>query len=340
MSQSKLGAVQLRRLYTGEVWQQARRGIDQLPAEASPIPAAESSAQEWLEVRVLLGLLEFRNVYTRYPLGIAAVHPEPTGVTLRVESEQRAAEILFNLLPASGSGGEVWGVPGLRIARRFATRIELRVLGQPARLWLTGLPSTVWRSAENRMLEMWLDGVHLYWRSSPRAWTDAERAHQALWDDEDDHFVRVQRRGAWLGSGLLRRLGLLHTVANTFFVDGYRGSAFDTARLILRSSHVPDQGPGPHHIISALLDPVIGLPLHLTRFRGDTDENYGSDQYFVLVDPQKTALLEVRTTRERPPFRLPPELWERILRRLPDRELFAPLTPSTLAGMCGLVAKE
>ncbi|MEU0844050.1 hypothetical protein ABZ370_31865 [Streptomyces sp. NPDC005962] len=340
MSPSKLEAVQLRRLYTGEVWQQARRHIDQLPAGAPPVPAAGTPAQEWLEARVLLGLLEHRNVYTRYPFGVTAVHPDPTGVTLRVESEQRAAEILFNLLPASGSNGEVWGVPGLRITRRLATRIELRVLGQPARLWLTGLPSTVWRSAEKLMLEMWLDGVQLYWRSSPRAWTDAERAHQARWDDEDDHFVRVQRRGAWLGSGLLRRLGLLHTVANTFFVDGYRGSAFDTVRLILRSSHVLDLGPGPHHIASALLDPVFGLPLHLKRFRGDTDESYGSDQHFVLADPQKTVLLELRTTRERPPSRLPSELWERILRRLPDKELFAPLTPSTLAGMCGLEVKE
>ncbi|NGO45101.1 hypothetical protein [Streptomyces ureilyticus] len=332
--------VQRRCLYTGEGLQQARRGLGQLPAGASALPSAKSSAQQWLEARVLLGLLEYRNVHTRYPLGITAVHPEPTCITLCVESEERAAEILFSMLPTYAPDSEVWGVPGLRITRRFQTGLELRVLGQPARLRLTGLPSTVWRSAENRALEKWLAGVQMCWRASARAWSGAEREHQAMWDDEDDHFVRVQRRGAWLGSDLLRRLGLLHTVANTFVVDGYEGTAYDVTRLILRSSHVPNQGPGPRHIVSALLDPVFGLPLRLKRFRGDTDESYASDQDFVLGDPAKTAVLELRTTRERPPSRLPTDLWQSILRRLPSEGFETTLTPSTLAGACGLEAEK
>ncbi|MFI1175766.1 hypothetical protein [Streptomyces melanogenes] len=53
-----------RRRYTGESVQQARQATSSLPPGTSPIPAAAASAQQILEARVLLGLLECRNVYT------------------------------------------------------------------------------------------------------------------------------------------------------------------------------------------------------------------------------------------------------------------------------------
>ncbi|RPF29615.1 hypothetical protein EDD96_6140 [Streptomyces sp. Ag109_G2-6] len=329
----------LRRLYTGESVQQACRAIESLEPDGPPIPSAASPTQQHFEARALLGLLEFRNVYTRYPLGITTVHPEPEGIALRVESEERAAEILFNLLPAYVSDNVVHGVPGLRITQRDRTAIELRVLGEPARLRLTGLPARLWRSVIAMMLDKWIDpdATLLCWKSSPKAWTDAERGHQAQWEGRSDHFTQVQQRGAWLGSGLLRRAALLHTVSNTFLLDGY-GGASDVARLVLRSSHVRGQGPGPHHIVAALTDPTFGLPLHLTRFRGDTDETYGGDQQFVLVDVGKTAILDLRATPEGPHSRLQPELWQAILRRLPDSGFTSSLSPSTLAGLCGLGA--
>ncbi|MGW6904806.1 hypothetical protein [Streptomyces sp. NPDC054940] len=93
-----------RRCYTGESVQQARRATNSLPPGTSPIPAAADLSQQILEARVLLGLLECRNVYTRYPLGIIAVHPHLGGIALRVESVERAAEILFNLLPTYVDG--------------------------------------------------------------------------------------------------------------------------------------------------------------------------------------------------------------------------------------------
>ncbi|MEW2626222.1 hypothetical protein [Streptomyces sp. NPDC048106] len=327
----------LRRLYTGESVQQARRAIDSLEPDTPPIPAATSPAQQHFEARVLLGLLEFRNVYTRYPLGVTTVCPEPDGVALRVESEERAAEILLNLLPTYVSDHEVHGVPGLRITQRDRTAIELRVLGEPTRLRLTGLPARLWRNAIARMLNKWInpDVKLLCWKSSPKAWTDAERGHQLRWEGPSDEFTQVQQRGAWLGSGLLRRAALLHTVSNTFLVDGY-GGASDAARLVLRSSHVRGQGPGPHNIVAALTDPTFGLPLHLTRFRGDTDETYSGDQQFVLGDVGKTAILDLRATTEGPHSRLQPELWQAILRRLPDSGFASSLSLSTLAGFCGL----
>ena len=159
----------LRRLYTGESVQQARREIDSLEPDTPPIPAATSPAQQHFEARVLLGLLEFRNVYTRYPLGVTTVCPEPDGVALRVESEERATEILLNLLPTYVSDHEVHGVPGLRITQRDRTAIELRVLGEPTRLRLTGLPARLWGNAIARMLDKWIDPdvKLLCWKSSP-----------------------------------------------------------------------------------------------------------------------------------------------------------------------------
>ncbi|MFC5799039.1 hypothetical protein [Streptomyces formicae] len=118
---------------------------------------------------------------------------------------------------------------------------------------LTGLPARLWREAITRMLTEWIDpnDTLLRWRSSPKAWTDEERCHRARWEATDS-FAQTQHQGVWLGSGLLRRAALLHTVSNTFFADGYSGATSGKTRLVLRSSHVREQGPGPHHIVAAL----------------------------------------------------------------------------------------
>ncbi|MEU6171741.1 hypothetical protein ABZ832_07420 [Streptantibioticus parmotrematis] len=147
--------------------------------------------------------------------------------------------------------------------------------------------------------------------------------------------ARPRARATWTDPDdlLLRRAALLHTVANTFFVDGYRGATSGKMRLVLRSSHVRTQGPGPHHIVAALTDPAFGLPLHLTRFRGDTDEHYARDQQFVLGDLGKTAVLDLQCETDRSPSGLKPELWQSILRRLPAAGVTSSLSPGVLAGL-------
>lgn len=183
MSMVHTDTILLRRLYTGESVQQAQRASSGLQRGSSPIPEAAGPAQRRLETQALLALLEFRNLYTRFPLGITSVSPEPDGITLFVESEERAAEILFNLLPTCASGQEVHGVPGLRIIRRDHTAIVLCVLGERTRLRLAGLPARVWSSAEEATLSKWIDpgSMQLCWRSSRRAWTKAEHEHRTQW---------------------------------------------------------------------------------------------------------------------------------------------------------------
>ncbi|WP_172386654.1 hypothetical protein [Streptomyces sp. MNP-20] len=308
-----------RRRYTGETFQQAHRAIKRLTTGAAPIPTPQSPAQERLEARVLLNLLEYRNLYTRYPLGIEAVQPTPDGIALRVESVERAAEILFALLPAHAPGEEVHGLPGLRIVNRLQSAIELQVLNQPTQLRLRGLPASLWHRAEQIMLTKWIDpdAMQLCWRTAPKTWTSAEREHMTVLEDDSEPFIRRCLRGSWLGSALLRRAALFHTVANTYFVDGYRGLGLNAMRWVMRSSHAPQHGPGAQHLVAALLDPVYGVPLRLIRFRGDTDESSGSDQHFVLEDSNKTARLELHASVERPSEFLNPELWKAILRRIP-----------------------
>ncbi|WP_405503539.1 hypothetical protein OG501_01395 [Streptomyces niveus] len=83
------------------------------------------------------------------------------------------------------------------------------------------------------MLGKWIDPdiMQLCWRTARTGLTTAEREYREQWEIGKGRFVQVQQRGAWLGSGLLRRAALLNTVANTFFADGYRGAAFNMARL-------------------------------------------------------------------------------------------------------------
>lgn len=94
------------------------------------------------------------------------------------------------------------------------------------------------------MLGKWIDPdiMQLCRRTARTGLTTAEREYREQWEIGKGRFVQVQQRGAWLGSGLLRRAALLNTVANTFFADGYRGAAFNMARLVVRSSHVRGQG--------------------------------------------------------------------------------------------------
>ncbi|MEU5162272.1 hypothetical protein AB0G74_22075 [Streptomyces sp. NPDC020875] len=326
MSASPQDIAGKRCLYTGETFQEAFRVLGKLRQGEAPIPTAANPDQVLLEARVLLNLLESRNIYTRYPLGIVAVHPAPDTIGLQVESVERATEILFNILPAFGPDGELHGVPGLRIARWHKTAIELRVLGQPARLRLSGLPCRLWRQAEADTLPGWIDPaeMRLCWRSSPAQYTTVERERRNMWEDPDDDYVQRVRRGAWLSSGLLRRAALLHTVSNAFAADGYHSLGANVAPLVVRSSHVRGHGPGPHHIVAALLDPVFGLPLRVARFQGDTDESYGADQHFVLKDRSGTGALDLRASTEKPSSRMDDTLWRSIMRRLPTRGFTGP----------------
>ncbi|GLF98848.1 hypothetical protein [Streptomyces yaizuensis] len=307
-------------------FQEAFRVLGKLSQGEAPVPSAANPDQVLLEAHVQLNLLKSRNIYTRYPLGIIAVHPAPDTIGLQVESVERATETLFNILPVCGPDGELHGVPGLRITRWHKTAIELHVLGQPARLCLSGLPHRLWRQAEAGTLSKWIDPaeMRLCWRSSPTKYTTVKREGRSMWEDPDDDYTQTIRRGAWLSSGLLRRVALLHTVSNTFVADGYR--ALDHVALVVRSSHVRGQGPRPHHIVAALLDPVFGLPLRVARFRGDTDESYGADQHFILRDRAGTAALDLRASTEKTPSRMDGTLWRSIMRRLPTRGFTSPET--------------
>ncbi|WP_405681797.1 DUF1963 domain-containing protein [Streptomyces sp. NBC_00057] len=98
----------------------------------------------------------------------------------------------------------------------------------------------------------------------PAGWP---KAYERQWDDERQpiSYDSTWRAAAWLPSGLLRRLGLLHTVAIPQVVTGHE------ARLgefwVLEMDHFSDTGLRRAELVQALTDPVNGLPLELRGHR-------------------------------------------------------------------------
>jgi hypothetical protein len=108
-----------------------------------------------------------------------------------------------------------------------------------------------------------------------------EREHRALLQDEDN--------AAWLPSGLLRRVGLLHTVSTAFstrywlMVDKWKFELCHEWRV-----------PPPHdEFIGHLINDRWGLPLALTHGHCDCDPKWAYPNY----DKQCTFELSHRGTR-------------------------------------------
>ncbi|MFD6989277.1 hypothetical protein [Streptomyces sp. NPDC059943] len=293
---------EMRRCYTGESYQRARDALAALRPGEPPIPVPAEPVQQQFEARVLAAVLEGQESVNRYPLGIVAVYPASDQVSLVVESEERAAELLFWLLPSHNAENGVIGIPGLRITSRSITSIELRQLGTGAALHLRGLPAASWRRAEQVCIDKWVDPdrVMLCWRSSPKRWTRQERELQEERDSSGAPMARTWPAGAWLGSGLLRRLPLLHAVSTVHTADGYRGVHGTMMRWCLRLSHLPGQRFGAESLAGALSHHEFGLPVELVRFSGEIGERESRGHEFTLRDEARTARLEIRSTPSLP----------------------------------------
>lgn len=309
---------EMRCCYTGESYQRAHDALAALRPGEPPIPCPAGAVQQQFEARVFAAVLEGRETANRYPLGIVEVHPAPGQVSLVVESEERAAELLFWLLPSYNAENGVIGIPGLRITSRATTSIELCQLGTGAALRLRGLPAASWRRAEQACIDKWLDldGVVLCWRSSPKRWTRQERELQEERDSSDAPMARTWPAGAWLGSGLLRRLPLLHSVSTAHTADGYRGTHGTMMRWCLRLSHLPRQRFGAESLAGALSHHEFGLPVQLVRFSDEIGDSEDRGHEFTLRDEARTARLEIRSLPSLP-LGLPeePGLMEVLKRR-------------------------
>lgn len=229
------------------------------------------------------------------------MQPTTQGVRLHLESNASLDSLLGGLLPCRApmrtGRDQIYGLNGVRICARTERGIELRRLGQPTSIQLTGLSRGAFHRAEAAVAQqIQSSGGEACWLAGD-TWT----AYEKQWDDERQPiaYESTWRDAAWLPSGLLRRLGLLHTVAVPQVVTGH------DARLgewwILELDHDCDTGLRRAELVQALTDPDHGLPLEL---RGHRDLTPGESLGLVLLKaPDRTATLQLRYDRIDYPIR-------------------------------------
>ncbi|MGV9341248.1 hypothetical protein [Streptomyces sp. NPDC003688] len=282
-------------LYTGAPRQLACEVVAGLPRHAPLIPAPAHPEQQLLESEVFHWILSAQSDLFEYPFGIRYVQPTTAGVRLHLESNAALDNLLASLLPTrmpAGTGhDEIYGLNGVRICARSERGIELARLGQPTSIQITGPSRRAFLKAETAIAErIRSNGGEASWLAGD-AWTACERQ----WEDERQPIIyeSTWREAAWLPSGLLRRLGLLHTVAVPQVVTGHEAQLGEW--WILQLDHDSDTGLRRAELVQALTDPEHGLPLKLA---GHRDLTPGEGLGLVLLkSSDDTAALQLRYDR-------------------------------------------
>ncbi|MFI0742430.1 hypothetical protein ACH4PU_30790 [Streptomyces sp. NPDC021100] len=230
---------------------------------AVPVPAAGND-QALLEAALLEGIDGIVGC-SAHPAGIQSVLPRPDHLTARLDlylggrERMLPAHSLERLLPTHYTGpdpapGSVGGTAGIRLLRIDEDGLHLGLVGSSASATLTGPTSAQWRAcvadhrswcAENQLEPLWDSAV----LTEPEI---ALRAEHPLWE-------RMLTDSAWLGSGLLRRIGLFHTVCSAYWLRyWYDGEDW---KIDLSYEHGV---PADHDaLVEHLVHPVWGLPLRV-----------------------------------------------------------------------------
>jgi hypothetical protein len=162
---------------------------------------------------------------------------------------------LDRLLPSAEPGVQVFGVPGLRIAKVRGADLHLTLAGRGCGLVLRGRKGTCWRSELRQRRESERNR-----EDAPALWSEA-----SLTSYERDHIREfpnaLDQDLAWLGSGLLRRVALLATASSAYSTRSWiTGDEWifelDTVRGVTLDHNA---------FLDKLMDPVWGLPLRIER---------------------------------------------------------------------------
>ncbi|MER6557492.1 hypothetical protein ABT300_06950 [Streptomyces sp. NPDC001027] len=232
-----------------------------------PAPAA-SPAQARLESRVLEQLGTSPSLCA-HPFGIASLTSAATSLTLHLDpymSEERYSfpeHCLSRLLPATpapGSGDDVLGIPGLRVSGIEAggRQLHLHTVKDP-------------RQAAKIVLVLP--------RGLAEGWADIERRHRHWYEDNglrplwttphiepvESHYLnayplteRSRARRAAVGSALLRRIALFHTVTAFYRVQCWDDG--DSWKIDARTAH--PRALWHDQLLQRLCHPRWGLPMH------------------------------------------------------------------------------
>lgn len=243
--------------YTGDSVQYTighRRGVD----HDQPIPAAASADHELLESTLFAAIGRCGHYTGPDPFGIRAVRWSPDNtLTIRIvdtvvgaygRTEPYSHIVASQILPY-GDTGACWnGVDNLRILAVTEHELTVTLAGTDARLVLRGGYRTDWRQAVAKRRR----DITAYHEGARPMWNDP-----APEPDESPGYSRMHREMAWLGSGLLRRVGLFRSATNAFQVSGW--CCDEQFKFILDIS--PQAWTDHNSFESALTDPVWGLGL-------------------------------------------------------------------------------
>lgn len=205
--------------------------------------------------------------YCAHPTGIHSIHPRPDHLTVRLDpylgrtDRPLPLHSIAMLLPTRYVGTKEdpegpGGVTGLRLTGVDDRGLHLGRIGTTASATLIGPTAAQWRAylAEHRA---WCADHHLepLWESPGLSEEEARyRAASPLWH-------KTMAESAWLSSGLLRRIGLLHTVTFPYSVR-YWYDGVDWKFALKYEHGVP---VGHDALVQHLIDPAWGLPLRIAR---------------------------------------------------------------------------
>ncbi|WP_328884651.1 hypothetical protein [Streptomyces sp. NBC_00299] len=227
------------------------------------------------------------------------MRPRVDSIELEVESEQRAHEILRTILPSYEPGGEVHGMPGVRIWQRTKNGNEIYQCGRVTSARLTGLPVGAWKRVEAQALDT--IPTELDWRplwKGPDRWSEEELAFEQQWNTGE--WSRNFQAGAWCSSGLLRRLALFHTVVPADHVSGYRGLGINgyeglgPVRWCLDLDHRTGVPYRKQELVDALTDSEFGLPVARAHHLDAVYPPREMENWIRLDDEARTGLIELR----------------------------------------------
>ncbi|WKU42595.1 hypothetical protein Q3V23_00060 [Streptomyces sp. VNUA116] len=200
--------------------------------------------------------------YCVHPAGVHSVDPRTDHLTMRLDpllgrpDRPLAEHCLATLLPTQNtrSDEDPYGVPGIRLLSIDDRGLHLGMADSNASATLTGPTTAQWHAhlAAHRAL-CTESGLAPLWETASLSTPEAAfRAKHPTWQE-------ILHRSAWLGSGLLRRIGLFHTVSNTYGLSYW----FDGQdwKFELRYEH----GVPVNHdeLVQYLTHPAWGLPMRV-----------------------------------------------------------------------------
>ncbi|MEU4969118.1 hypothetical protein [Streptomyces smyrnaeus] len=249
-----------------------------------PAPPARP-AQALLESRVLEQLGTSPGLCA-HPFGIASLSSTGTSLTLHLDAYMGEEKHSFpeyclsRLLPAApplGSGDDLHGIPGLRASSIQARSRQLRLRmvqgpGQAASLVLT-LPSWLtegWEEVERRHRH-WCEGNGL------RPLWAAPRLHpeESAFIEAFPNLKRSRSRRAAVGSALLRRIALFHTVAAFYRVQCWDDG--DSWKIDARTAH--PRARWHDQLLQRLCHPRWGIPVKVSHRFCDCAEPHAPYQW-------------------------------------------------------------